>query len=113
MGISGKSVSLPLPSEINPTSIQNAMMAISSIRALVYTSEKKDLQITPRVIGYYNTIGEKTNRHRMVSALSQSGQEIDFKFRLPLEKEVELYENQLRMENKRDELRKKYYAENE
>ena len=49
----------------------------------------------------------------MVSALSQSGQEIDFKFRLPLEKEVELYENQLRMENKRDELRKKYYAENE
>ena len=113
MGISGKSVSLPLPSEINPTSIQNAMMAISSIRALVYTSEKKDLQITPRVIGYYNTIGEKTNRHRMVSALSQSGQEIDFKFKLPLEKEVELYENQLKMEKKRDELKKKYYPDND
>lgn len=108
MGISGKSVTLPLPSEINPTSIQNAMMAISSIRALVYTSNKQDLQITPRVIGYYNTIGEKTNRHRMVSALSQSGEEINFIFDLPLEKEIELYENKLIMESRKNKLNKQY-----
>lgn len=108
MGISGKSVSLPLPSEINPTSIQNAMMAISSIRALVYTSEKDDLQITPRVIGYYNTIGDKTDRHKMVSALSQSGEEVYFKFKLPLEKQVELYEKKWKMEQKMNEIEKKY-----
>lgn len=108
MGISGKSVSLPLPSDINQTSIQNAMMAISSIRALVYTSEKDDLQITPRIIGYYNTLGEKTNRHKMVSALSQSGEEILFKFKLPLEKQVELYEKKWQMEQKMNEIEKKY-----
>jgi hypothetical protein len=112
MGISGKSVSLPLPSDINQTSIQNAMMAISSIRALVYTSEKDDLQITPRIIGYYNTLGEKTNRHKMVSALSQSGQEIDFKFKLPLEKQVELYEKKWIMEQKMNQIEEKYKPKN-
>ena len=106
LGISGKSVSLPLPSEINPTAIQNALMTISQIRALVYTSDDNDIRITPRIVGFYNTVGKITNRHNMISALSSIT--VPFDFNLPSEKKLELYEKELEFRNKMDELRKKY-----
>lgn len=110
MGISGKSVNLPLPSDINPTSIQNALMAISSIRALVYTSENKDLKITPRIIGFYNTIGDKTNRDQMVSFLSSL--EIPFNVSTTADQQIEFYEKNLKSKKKLRELEKLYKEEN-
>lgn len=106
LGISGKSVSLPLPSEINPTAIQNALMTISQIRALVYTSDDNDIQITPRIVGFYNTVGKITNRHNMISALSSIT--VPFEFNLPSEKRLELYEKEIIFQNKMKELDKKY-----
>lgn len=56
LGITGKSISttLPLPSEINPTTIQNAILSLGSIKAVLYDRET---QIAPRVVGIYNPIG--------------------------------------------------------
>ncbi|WP_442266146.1 hypothetical protein ACSIGC_00080 [Tenacibaculum sp. ZS6-P6] len=64
LGITGKSVSsaLPLPSEINETTIQNAILSIGTIKAQLYTSDPKDdesgenkgdIVISPRVVGVY------------------------------------------------------------
>ena len=56
LGITGKSVStvLPLPSELNQTTIQNAILALGSIKAILYD---KNTQINPRVVGIYNPVG--------------------------------------------------------
>jgi hypothetical protein len=56
LGINGKSVStaLPLPSELNQTTIQSAILALGSIKAILY--DDKTL-ITPRVVGIYNPVG--------------------------------------------------------
>jgi hypothetical protein len=56
LGISGRSVSaaLPLPSELNETTIGNAILAIGSIKALLYDAST---EISPRVVGVYNPIG--------------------------------------------------------
>ncbi|WP_433764869.1 hypothetical protein [Flavobacterium ginsenosidimutans] len=106
MGISGKSVNLPLPSDINPTSIQNALMSISSIRALVYTSENKDLKITPRIVGFYNTVGDKAIRDEMISFLSSKP--IPFPIKITVEEEIDITEKKLKLEKKLNELEKLY-----
>jgi hypothetical protein len=56
LGITGKSVatSLPLPSELNQTTIQNAILALGSIKAVIYDPTT---EITPRVVGIYNPVG--------------------------------------------------------
>ena len=56
LGISGKQVSsvIPMPSEINNTTIQNAILALGTIKALMYEA---DTNVTPRVVGVYNTLG--------------------------------------------------------
>ena len=56
LGATGELVSshLPLPSELNRTTIQNAILAIGSIKTLL-TDEK--VRLTPRVVGIYNPIG--------------------------------------------------------
>lgn len=57
LGISGKSVStsLPLPSELNQTTIQGAILALGSIKAVIH--DRKNTIVTPRVVGIYNPIG--------------------------------------------------------
>jgi hypothetical protein len=57
LGVNGKSVSttLPLPSELNQTTIQNAVMSLGAIKAILYDSN--NTQVTPRVVGIYNPIG--------------------------------------------------------
>ncbi len=57
LGITGKSVasSLPLPSEINQTTIQNAILSLGAIKAVLYDQE--NTIITPRVVGIYDPIG--------------------------------------------------------
>jgi hypothetical protein len=56
LGISGESVStiIPMPSEINASTIQNAIMALGAIKAKIYDTGTR---INPRVVGVYNTLG--------------------------------------------------------
>ncbi len=56
LGVTGKSVAttLPLPSELNQTTIQNAILSLGSIKAVLYDSTT---QVSPRVVGIYNPIG--------------------------------------------------------
>lgn len=56
LGISGDNISsvIPMPSEINPTTIQNAILALGTIKAKLY--DEKTI-ITPRAVGVYNYIG--------------------------------------------------------
>ena len=53
LGLTGKQVStsLPLPSELNQTTVQNAILALGSIKAIIY--DVKSTVITPRVTGIY------------------------------------------------------------
>ncbi|NNG41607.1 hypothetical protein HJP15_01400 [Pseudoalteromonas sp. NEC-BIFX-2020_002] len=56
LGATGELVSanLPLPSELNRTTVQNSILSLGSIKALLYDDK---MHITPRVIGIYNPIG--------------------------------------------------------
>lgn len=56
LGISGENISsfVPLPNQINETTIQNALLALGSIKAKMYEA---DVQLTPRIVGIYNNIG--------------------------------------------------------
>jgi len=56
LGISGENISsiIPMPSEINPTTIQNAILALGTIKAKLYDEKT---EITPRAVGVYNSIG--------------------------------------------------------
>ena len=58
LGISGPSITplLPIPSEISANSIQNALIAIGSIKAKMYDSTT-NITIIPRVVAIYNNIG--------------------------------------------------------
>lgn len=56
LGVSGESITtlIPMPSDINTTTIQNALISLGSIKAKIY---EKDTELTPRIIGFYNNIG--------------------------------------------------------
>lgn len=57
LGITGDNIStsLPLPSEINQTTVQNAILSLGSIKAVLY--DKVNTKLTPRIVGLYNPIG--------------------------------------------------------
>lgn len=56
LGLSGEGVSplIPIPGEINPTTVQNALMAIGAIKAKIYEGK---ITVVPRVVGVYNNLG--------------------------------------------------------
>ncbi len=56
LGVSGENVTsvIPMPSEINTSTIQNAILALGTIKAKIYANDTK---ITPRVVGVYNNLG--------------------------------------------------------
>lgn len=62
LGLSGRTISsaIPLPSEINQTTIQNALMAMATIKGLMYD---KDVVISPSAVGYLrpNIINNNVN----------------------------------------------------
>lgn len=60
LGVTGKQVStsLPLPSELNQTTVQNAILSLGSIKAIIY--DEKNTVITPRVTGIYLPIRNAT-----------------------------------------------------
>jgi len=59
LGISGESISsaIPIPSEISESSIQNALVAIGTIKSKIYDDK---ISISPRVIGIYDIFGTDT-----------------------------------------------------
>jgi hypothetical protein len=72
LGISGKDISslIPMPSQINTTTIQNAIMSLASIKTKIYDDS---IDLNPRVVGFYNNIGggEATVQKFITSALSK------------------------------------------
>jgi len=76
LGISGETISpiIPMPSEINPTTIQNAILALGTIKAKIYDGKTK---ITPRVVGVYNNLGGGAETiNGFISALLVTQQEL-------------------------------------
>lgn len=59
LGLSGKNVSVPIPSDISTASIQQALVAIGTIKSKIYDAET---QISPRVVGTYDVFGEDTKK---------------------------------------------------
>lgn len=56
LGVSGPEISglIPMPGEISEATIQNAILALASIKAKMYDHKTS---ISPRVVGVYNTLG--------------------------------------------------------
>ena len=75
LGVTGKQVStsLPLPSELNQTTVQTAILSLGSIKAIIFDAE--NTRTTPRVIGIYLPIreGNEDLVNRIVSELARDG----------------------------------------
>lgn len=73
IGVTGKQVStsLPMPSDLNQTTVQNAILALGSIKAVIY--DGKNTTITPRVTGIYLPMraGSEELVNRIVSELAR------------------------------------------
>lgn len=56
LGVSGENISplLPLPSKLNETTIENAIVSLGTIKAKIY---EPATIIAPKVLGFYNNIG--------------------------------------------------------
>ena len=56
LGITGEGISglIPVPGRIDDSTIQNAIVALGSIKAKLY---EDDTQLSPRIVALYNTIG--------------------------------------------------------
>jgi len=79
LGISGENISsiIPMPSDINASTIQNAILSLGSIKAKMYQS---DTIITPRVVGIYNNLGGLSgNINNFISSLLKESQLLEIK----------------------------------
>jgi len=58
LGVTGPSVatSLPLPSRLDQTTIENGILALASSRAFIYGEEGKNVQKTARIVGLYSPV---------------------------------------------------------
>lgn len=71
LGINGESISaaLPIQSELNRTTVQNAIVSVSSIKTLLY---KPDVALSPRVVGLYLPFPATTDLvNQIVSVLAE------------------------------------------
>lgn len=69
LGISGSEISalIPMPGDISEATIQNAIVALASIKAKIHDA---NTHISPRVIGVYNTLGgDETTINGFISSL--------------------------------------------
>jgi len=75
LGITGSNVTseLPLPSELNQTTIQNAITSMAKIKAAMY-SDDGDVIITPRIVGFYDPLGEGSQQY-INAVVTQLGKE--------------------------------------
>jgi hypothetical protein len=63
-----------MPSEINPTTLQNAIMALGAIKAKLYD---QGTSINPRVVGVYNNLGGgQETINAFISILLEQPQEL-------------------------------------
>lgn len=72
LGVNGKSIAaaLPIHSELNRTTAQNAIVAVGAIKALLY---EKDVVISPRVVGIYLPFpGGKPLVNAIISEISKN-----------------------------------------
>lgn len=73
LGITGTQVSttLPMPSELNETTVQNVILALGSIKAIV--PDTRATRLAPRVTGIYNPLGSGDARlvNSIVSELAR------------------------------------------
>lgn len=73
LGVTGEQISqlLPIPSELNSTTIQNAVSAMGAIKAVLYDDET---HIEPRVVGFRRTFGQDNQNllSDIVSELARS-----------------------------------------
>ena len=79
LGISGENISsiIPMPAEINSSTIQNAILSLGTIKAKMYES---DTIITPRVVGVYNNLGGGSETiNGFISSLLQEPQFLNIK----------------------------------
>lgn len=75
IGISGKAArsNLLLLDKIDATTIQNAIQVLSSIKASI---ESSDTTITPRIVGFHNTIGAGAQGVNLIHSLLASDNSI-------------------------------------
>jgi hypothetical protein len=73
IGVTGKQVStsLPMPSELNQTTVQTAILSLGSIKAIIY--DKESALVTPRMTGIYLPIpaGSEQLLNKIVSELAR------------------------------------------
>ena len=73
LGLSSQQVAglLPLPSELNTTTIQNAIVALGAIKAIIHDD---DTIFTPRVLGFYQSYNISNPRivNAMVSSMAET-----------------------------------------
>lgn len=64
LGITGSKVTtaLPLPSELTPNSIQVAIQSMATIKSALFSTDDS-VVITPRVVGFYDPLGIKTQQY--------------------------------------------------
>ena len=73
IGISGKAArsNLLLLDKIDTTTVQNAIQVLASIKASIETS---DTTITPRIVGFHNTIGAGAQGINLIHSLLAGGE---------------------------------------
>jgi hypothetical protein len=73
MGISGPSISsaIPIPSDVNGTTIANALMAVGTIKSKFYDNDGS-VNIRPQVLGEYNNLGINASVNDIISSLLQA-----------------------------------------
>lgn len=74
IGISGKSArsNLLLLDKIDSTTIQNAIQVLASIKSSI---ESEDTTITPRIVGFHNTIGAEAQGVNLIHSLLASDEQ--------------------------------------
>lgn len=68
LGVTGRSIAttLPLPSKLDQTTIENGILAIGTSRAVLYNTGTDQVTSNPRVVGLYSPVGSDP---RLVNAL--------------------------------------------
>ncbi|WP_299627559.1 hypothetical protein [uncultured Tenacibaculum sp.] len=100
LGITGESVTslVPLPTEINKSTIQSLLSNVAAIREKIYTMERNPesflkVQITPRVIGYENLSDTEYSRNQINTYLYQNLPFLIIKDEsVPINKKKELFD---------------------
>jgi hypothetical protein len=80
MGIGGPEISaaIPMPSEINQTTIANAIMALATIKSKIHSA---GTTIEPRVLGIYDMTGQgQATKNMVITRLLQEPPELPRKF---------------------------------